>query len=396
MLASALRSYVRRWGVDPGRVVVFGNNDSALAAARALTAEGVRVLAYVDPRPIAPVRGVSRLLRRRSTGTTGPAGPARRCDSATGAASARSRPNPGALGRLEPDLHLACHTGARPDWDAAIAAFVPRPGMVPGMRRRARRRGDSRPPPAWPTGRGGAGGAIGSGPEARPRCPCRRPRTAPMTSPPLAVEAPGRAWLDFANDVTTKDVTLAAQEGFASVEHMKRYTTQGMAPDQGKSSNVAALAVLAEATGRIPATGTTTFRPPFVPVSIAALGAGARDGLCARTADDLGPGFASMGAPMIEAGLWYRPSYFPRAGEATWREACDREVPWCARRWASAMSRRSARSTFRDPMRALSRFRLHQRDVDAEARARALRADAARGRACHGRRHLRAAGEDIS
>jgi hypothetical protein len=84
------------------------------------------------------------------------------------------------------------------------------------------------------------------------------------------VEGKGRAWLDFANDVTTKDVKLAAQEGFKSVEHMKRYTTQGMAPDQGKSSNIAALALLADTTGRgIPETGTTTYRPPFIPVSSA-------------------------------------------------------------------------------------------------------------------------------
>jgi sarcosine oxidase subunit alpha len=128
--------------------------------------------------------------------------------------------------------------------------------------------------------------------------------------------------------VTTKDVKLSAQENFRSVEHMKRYTTQGMAPDQGKNSNVAALAVLADATGRgIPQTGTTTFRPPFVPTSIAAMGAGGR-----------GAGFAPQrfltsdqasrdrGAPMIEAGLWYRPSYFPKPGEATWLDACNREV----------------------------------------------------------------------
>ncbi|MES2146114.1 MAG: sarcosine oxidase subunit alpha, partial [Pseudomonadota bacterium] len=92
-----------------------------------------------------------------------------------------------------------------------------------------------------------------------------------------SVAGKGRAWLDLGNDVTTKDVALSAQENFSSVEHMKRYTTQGMAPDQGKSSNVAALAVLADATGRsIPETGTTTYRPPYVPVSIAALGAGGR------------------------------------------------------------------------------------------------------------------------
>ena len=138
----------------------------------------------------------------------------------------------------------------------------------------------------------------------------------------------GRAWLDFQNDVTVKDVKQAATENFRSVEHMKRYTTQGMATDQGKNSNVAALAVLADATGQgIPETGTTTFRPPYVPVAIAAMGAGGQ-----------GTGFAPQryltshkaslerGAPMIEAGLWYRPSYFPQPGETHWRQSCDREV----------------------------------------------------------------------
>ena len=97
------------------------------------------------------------------------------------------------------------------------------------------------------------------------------------TSPPSGrCPGKGRAWLDFQNDVTVKDVKQSATENFRSVEHMKRYTTQGMATDQGKNSNVAALAVLADATGQgIPETGTTTFRPPFVPVSIAAMGAGA-------------------------------------------------------------------------------------------------------------------------
>ena len=125
-----------------------------------------------------------------------------------------------------------------------------------------------------------------------------------------------------------KDVRLAAQENFRSVEHMKRYTTQGMAPDQGKSSNVVALAVLADATGRgIPETGTTTFRPPFVPVPIAAMGAGAHGkGFAPERFTTSHKASVAAAAPMIEAGLWYRPSYFPIAGETTWRQSCDREV----------------------------------------------------------------------
>jgi sarcosine oxidase subunit alpha len=101
-----------------------------------------------------------------------------------------------------------------------------------------------------------------------------------------------------------------------------------MAPDQGKSSNVAALAVLADVTGRaIPETGTTTFRPPFAPVSIAAMGAGGRAaGFAPQRFLTSDQASRDRGAPMIEAGLWYRPSYFPKPGETTWREACDREV----------------------------------------------------------------------
>jgi len=84
-----------------------------------------------------------------------------------------------------------------------------------------------------------------------------------------AVPAAGRAnqpaFVDFQNDVTTKDLTLAVREGFRSVEHVKRYTTTGMATDQGKTSNVAGLAIMAAATGKsIPETGTTIYRPPYV------------------------------------------------------------------------------------------------------------------------------------
>jgi sarcosine oxidase subunit alpha len=101
-----------------------------------------------------------------------------------------------------------------------------------------------------------------------------------------------------------------------------------MAPDQGKSSNINALALLADSTGRgIPETGTTTYRPPFIPVTMGAMGAFAEGHGFAperRTTSDAAA--RGRGAPMIEAGLWYRPSYFPAPGEKTWREACDREV----------------------------------------------------------------------
>ena len=82
----------------------------------------------------------------------------------------------------------------------------------------------------------------------------------------------GKAFVDFQNDVTASDIALAHREGYAAVEHLKRYTTLGMATDQGKTANVTALAVMAELTGRtIPEVGTTVFRPPYTPVSFGAL-----------------------------------------------------------------------------------------------------------------------------
>jgi heterotetrameric sarcosine oxidase alpha subunit len=329
MLVSALRAYVHRWGIDPGRTVIFGNNDSALDAARALTAEGVRILAYVDPRPdIDPVEEF-RVYRGEVVGTTGRLGLKTVKFRHKGGVSEVAAETLALSGGWNPTLHLACHMNARPTWDDAISAFVPREGMVPNMTVVGAASGQFSTAGCLAQGAAAARAALAEldrkVPDIRvPKAGDGRYVIAPLWS----VQAPGRAWLDFANDVTTKDVVLSAQEGFSAVEHMKRYTTQGMAPDQGKSSNVAALAILAEATGKgIPATGTTTFRPPFVPVSIAALGSGARAKGFAperRTTSDAVA--RRMGAPMIEAGLWFRPSYFPRAGEATWREACDREV----------------------------------------------------------------------
>ena len=86
-----------------------------------------------------------------------------------------------------------------------------------------------------------------------------------------------KAWLDYQNDVKVSDVQLAAQEGFESVEHAKRYTTLGMATDQGKLSNINGLATLAGSLNvSIPQVGTTTFRPPYTPISMGAIGGEAR------------------------------------------------------------------------------------------------------------------------
>ncbi len=333
MNAGAVRAYLNRWGVAAGHsVTVFGNNDDAHRTARDLAAAGIRVAGLVDVREEVSVPGdfpvhagcrvIDTVGRKglREVVIADRDGRIQRIVSDCLAVS----------GGWNPALHLTCHMNGRPVWRDNISAFVPKPGMVPGLVAAGAANG------VFSTQ-----GCLAEGAAAATESLEALGRKAKMADLPKAEdgavrlraywEVPDpkhRAWLDFANDVTTKDVRLAAQENFRSVEHMKRYTTQGMAPDQGKNSNIGALAILADATGRgIPETGTTTFRPPYVPVSIAAMGAGGQGaGFAPQRFTTSDRAARDRHAPMIEAGLWYRPSYFPRPGEATWREACDREV----------------------------------------------------------------------
>ena len=331
LLAGAVRSYIGRWGVAPGRrVAVFGNTDDVQATARAVLRAGLEVAAVIDARDHATApadvplfagsaveatwgrKGLTSIMVRHPGG--------RReveCDALA------------VTGGWNPSVHLTCHLGARPVWDAGLAAFVPAPDAVPGLHPAGAANGVFALRGCLADGLRAASDALAALGTDAPEVTLPQAANAPYDIRPVwSVPGKGRAWLDLQNDVTVKDVTLAAQENFASVEHMKRYTTQGMAPDQGKTSNVSALAVLADATGRgIPATGTTTFRPPFVPVPIGAMGAGARGmGFAPVRRVPSHAAAAARGAPMVEAGLWLRPSWFPIRGETTWRQSCDREA----------------------------------------------------------------------
>jgi sarcosine oxidase subunit alpha len=331
MLASAAQTYLNRFGVAPGsRVALYANNDGAREVVHQLAEAGVTIAAVLDSREAAShLENVPVWTNARITDTRGRLGLKRISGTHAGGEFQLEIDTLLVSGGWNPLVNLACHQNGRPSWREDIAAFVPQAGMIPGLSAAGAANGAFSTQAAFTEGLGAALSALQSlGITAKP-APLPQADDAPYTLTPLwSVEGKGRAWLDFANDVTVKDVKLSAQEGYTSVEHMKRYTTQGMAPDQGRNSNISALAVLADATGRsIPETGTTTYRPPFTPVSIGALGAGAQ-----------GAGFAPQrfltsdqasrdrGAPMVEAGLWYRPSYFPKPYEKTWREACDREV----------------------------------------------------------------------
>ncbi len=331
MIAGAVRAYLNRWGVSPGRnVTIFGNTNDIHRTARDLLDAGVHVAAVIDSRHDAPLSDDYEVIRgAQVSGSAGRKG----LESITvRRASGEQSIQTDCLamtGGWNPSVHLTCHMNARPAWQRDIEAFVPTPGAVPGMAAAGACNG------AFSTA-----ACLREGIAAAEACLTDLDLKALKTTAPLAEDAPyqisplwavpgkGRAWLDFQNDVTVKDVKQAATENFRSVEHMKRYTTQGMATDQGKNSNVAALAILADATGRgIPETGTTTFRPPYSPMAIAALGAGAEGaGFKPERFTTSHKATAARKAPVIEAGLWYRPSYIPREGETTWRQSCDREV----------------------------------------------------------------------
>ncbi|CUH77856.1 sarcosine oxidase subunit alpha family protein [Tropicibacter naphthalenivorans] len=333
MMAGAMRAYLNHWGVAAGQsVAVFGNNDDAHRTARDMAAAGVHVAALIDARhdaqnlagnvPFYPGFQVTRAHgRKRLEAIT-----LRAPDGGRESIAVQAL---GVSGGWNPAVHLTCHMNARPVWRDDIATFVPRDGAVPGMRVAGAARGAFTTMTCLTDG-AEAGRAAAQDIGFKGQSPdLPDAEDAPYRLRRLwAVEGKGRAWLDFQNDVTVKDVRQAAAENYASVEHMKRYTTQGMATDQGKNSNVQALAILADATGRdIPETGTTTFRPPYTPVAIAAMGAGAQGhGFAPQRFTTSHSASVKMGAPMVEAGLWYRSSFFPREGERTWRQSCDREV----------------------------------------------------------------------
>ena len=136
----------------------------------------------------------------------------------------------------------------------------------------------------------------------------------------------GRAFVDFQNDVTTEDVRLAVREGFESVEHLKRYTTTGMATDQGKTSNMAALGLLSDILQKpIPQVGTTTFRLPYTPVTFGALVGSARGELFDPIRKTpLHDWAENQGAKFENVALWRRAWYFPKAGESM-HQAVSRE-----------------------------------------------------------------------
>ncbi|OAN81181.1 sarcosine oxidase subunit alpha [Jannaschia sp. EhC01] len=353
MLASAVRDYLVNYGVAVGdNIVVVTNNDDGYRTAIAQVEAGLGVACVVDARPqaggelpnkaralgvnvkvncaIAKVKGLRNVV---SVALCAQDGDGLITEEVACDAVAMS-------GGWSPVVHLWSHCGGKLTWDAEAAFFRPDP---------------TRPPldhngEGFVTCVGAADGALlaaetlknastntGNMLKALGKTPsdgatarsASEEGLAPVWIMPHCASYKKRSkmWLDFQNDVKVSDVQLAAREGYESVEHTKRYTTLGMATDQGKLSNINGLAVLADALDEaIPRVGTTTFRPPYTPISMGAIAGEARGEIfqpLRRT--PMHEWHEEQGAYMEPVGGWRRPYCFPRQGE-THEQAVAREI----------------------------------------------------------------------
>ncbi|MBZ8119799.1 sarcosine oxidase subunit alpha family protein [Roseovarius sp. LXJ103] len=356
MLASAIRDYAVDFGVSCGdRTVVVTNNDDAYRTAITLVQMGLSVPVILDARVLpadSPLMAEAKALGirvmmghavasvkggKRVTGVSicSQAGEGATLEELACDAVAMS-------GGWSPVVHLWSHCGGKLTWDEAGAFFRPDP---------------ARPPlgaegTGFVTPAGAANGALhlsqtvadahqaghdaaaaaGHAAKASAAPKTVAPDEAPLTPVWMMPQGAGyakrsKAWLDYQNDVKVSDVQLAAQEGFESVEHAKRYTTLGMATDQGKLSNINGLAILSDALNQpIPQTGTTTFRPPYTPISMASIAGEARDERfqpLRRT--PIHAWHEENGVEWEPVGHWRRPYSYPRAGESL-HDAVSREV----------------------------------------------------------------------
>ena len=231
-------------------------------------------------------------------------------------------------GGYNPQVGLTTHLGGKPVWSDAHSAFLPGE-LPPGMQVAGAAAGNF----AWAclrTGlQAGQAAAADLGFTATPAAIPQADDEPSQVSALWHIEGVrGKAFVDLQNDVTAKDVSIAKSEGFRAVEHLKRYTTLGMATDQGKTANVNGQALMAYMTGRpMSEAGTTRFRPPHVPVAIGAF-AGAHVGRHFKaTRYCAGHSWAlENGATMVEAGQWLRPRWFTQPGETDWFDSVTREV----------------------------------------------------------------------
>jgi methylglutamate dehydrogenase subunit C len=350
MLADSLIEYAKKFAIVPnGPVALFTNNDTAYAAAHELSRMGVTVSAIIDVRQeisdfakfLASRTGAELITGQAIVGTEGGTAlkslSSRPFDAESGEVSGTIRVSPcetlGVSGGWSPAIQLASQAGGKPKWDGPLQAFLPpdpNPGFSFHVAGAANGAGDL-------TQSFSEGHSVAAFVSEKLGKRAAKPSAVnidldaadPAPAPVLEIapsDSKQKAFVDLQADVTAEDLRQAVQEGFAASEHAKRYTTWGMATDQGRTSNLPGLAVLAGAQGiSIPEAGLTKFRPPTSGVAIGAIAAERFGDLRPYRLTPMHDWHLKHGATMYAAGLWERPMIYGRPGE-TVEQAYVREA----------------------------------------------------------------------
>ena len=339
MTVNASKHYLNRYGVLTGKnIVISTNNDSAYGTAEALVKAGAKVIVLdkrenlnsdlsnnnfevrngVVPYNINGAREIKSLDIADTVNSTYKKIDTITCDQVL------------MSGGWSPAVHLLSHRGVKPKWDSENQCFIPGEAKE-NITMIGSARGIWGKDDCIASGISGALDAVNRLGISKTKYFFPKQGGWENSIEPLYEvkykKSRSKSFVDFQHDVTCDDVRLAHREGFISVEHLKRYTTLGMANDQGKMGNIIGLSLMADLLGKeIPNVGTTTFRPPFTPVSIGAL-AGRSVGkhfMPLRTTP-MHQWNLNNGATMIDAGLYQRPWYFPKKNE-TINDAYIREA----------------------------------------------------------------------
>ncbi len=352
MLASAVRAYANRYGVAAGqRVAIFTNNDDAYRTAIDLADVGVEVVSIIDVRPDPSGTIVAEAIRRdieilESSVVTDVHGTkgvksievGKLNDDGNAITGMQRTINCDVVcssGGWNPAIHLHSHSGGKAKFDDTRGIFLPETNK-PNQISIGSAAGTFSLAECLAEGASfgkNAAAASGFKKSSRRKLPSSsleddNPAKILWGSPRIPSDnLKGKFFVDPAHDVTAEDIRLAAREGYESVEHAKRYTTLGMAPDQGKTGNIPGMAILGDALGcdNLSNVGTTTFRPPYTPVTIGAL-AGRDIGVLMDPArmTPIHHWHEQVGCKWEDVGQWKRPWYYPKADESM-SDAVNRE-----------------------------------------------------------------------
>jgi methylglutamate dehydrogenase subunit C len=339
MLASLLSDLATNQDIVPDKpVAFFVNNDNAYAAIAELAEHGANICAIIDPRPGASeyardivkkcnaIHHLSSAIADTSGRKFLEAVTVRSVDMTTGQTTGEqviiNCAVLGVSGGWSPSIQLASHAGGKPSWDDTIQAFLP-PAPAPGFHFQvcgsaAGMFGDEA---ARLDGQQAAAIAL-----AHLQGQKSKSFTRPIGDATFHVPAfhevrgepkSSKAFVDFQHDVTVDDIKLANREGFSAAEHMKRYTTLGMATDQGRNSSVVSLSILGrEQAQSIAQTGMTKFRPPASGVSFGVLAAERFGDLQPNRLTPMHDWHLANGATLYAAGLWHRPMIYAQRNES--------------------------------------------------------------------------------